>query len=91
MPCGGNGAPVFWVPDATDVVIIGDRCVGPANLIQSDYSRKLAAAAGCAALLVQFDGAEDGSRLIGAGWWVDVGNTDVTDALAALMGVEGRQ
>jgi hypothetical protein len=68
------------------VIVLGDRWFGAVDHVLASQARDLAAAAGVKLLEVRFDGAQAGSRFVGADLWPDLGSDAVADAILEYLG-----
>lgn len=78
------------IPPGVTVTVVGERCLGTADIALAAQARRLARAARVELLAVRFGAGNDGLRLLGADPWPDVSSLEVADAILEYLSEGGR-
>lgn len=65
----------------TEVVVVGNQCIGEVDPVLADRARVLAKAAGVGLLLVYFTGPDPDNKFVNASLWPDLWQPAITDAI----------
>jgi hypothetical protein len=75
---------------SAEVTVVGRRCFGDARESLRQWAMALAAEAGVGALRARFTTPDAGAAFLGADYWVDIANREVSDAVLAYFAGRGQ-